>query len=266
MNRIAVDDSGNAYLVGNTYCTSFTPKHHLPDKAHCGTCDEAADNDGFVAKFKFTSSPASLSVVYSTLLCGNHGLSLNGIALDKFNNAYLAGETYSSDLPLINSIQGPSGDVDAFIMKLNAAGTSLLYSTYLGGSGGDGAFDIALGPHDNIYVVGYTYSTDFPATQNAFQTQLAGSWDAFIAKISSSGSRIAYASYLGGKDNFDPSGLYNWDAADRIAVDRLGNAYLAGSTCSTDFPLKNPMQNSFGGPAPTEPFVAKVVEPSVFLR
>src|SRR5204862_8069872 len=139
----------------------------------------------------------------------------------------VAGVTESNDFPTMNPLQTDlAGDKDVFIAKLNPSGNALIYSTYLGGSESDQAFDIAVDAGGNVYVVGQTNSDDF-ITADALQTDKKGGiFDAFIAKLNSSGQLI-YSTYLGGSDS---------DTALGVAADGDGNAYLVGLTFSTDFP------------------------------
>jgi hypothetical protein len=167
--------------------------------------------------------------------------------VDGAGNAYVAGNTTSIDFPLANPFQGTFGGVtDAFVTKFNASG-SLAYSTYLGGSGLDSGAGIAVDGAGNAYVTGPTYSTDFPLA-NPFQGTLGGGGsDAFVTKFNASGSALVYSTYLGG------SGL---DSGRVIAVDGAGNAYVAGSANSTNFPLANPFQGTLRGV--TDAFVARI--------
>ena len=125
---------------------------------------------------------------------------------------------------------------DALVTKINAAGTAILYSTYLGGNDSDYAYGLAVDSSGNAYVAGLTKSTNFPVTAGAFQPSFGGTpsvcddyvcGDAFITKLNSTGSALVYSSYLGGSGNEHPEGL---------AIDSHGNAYLTGDTDSTDFP------------------------------
>jgi hypothetical protein len=178
-----------------------------------------------------TSRPLVIDpvLVYSTYLGG----ALNddnavSIAVDVRGHAYVTGSTTSSDFPTTaDAMQptAPGGFGDAFLTKLNAAGTGLVYSTYFGGSGSDAASDIALDPRGNIYIVGATQSADFPSA-NALQA-FAGETDAFVTKFDRSGTALVYSTFLGG------TGL---DNATALAVDPTGIVYLAGFTASTDFP------------------------------
>ena len=143
----------------------------------------------------------------------------------------MVGVTSSANFPLFNAIQPQLlGFTDAFVTKVDPSG-SLLFSTYLGGSGVDIGNAIAVDASGAAYVVGYTYSTDFPVTTSAVQTANGGSCDAFLFKLSPMGDTLLYATYLGG------SGA---DTASGIALDFSGNVYLAGWTMSANFPVVPP--------------------------
>jgi len=221
---IAVDSSGNAYVTGRTLSTDFPTRN-----AFQRTFGGGGDFDAFVTKLN-----PSGSLVYSTYLGGSGGDRGHGIAVDSSGNAYVTGETYSTDFPTKNAFQRTfGGEWDAFVTKLNPSG-SLVYSTYLGGSGDDEGYGIAVDSSGNAYVTGLTDSTDFPTTQNAFQRTFIG--DAFVTKLNPSGS-LVYSTYLGG------SGM-DWGRG--IAVDSSGNAYVTGETYSPDFPTKNAFQRTYG--------------------
>ncbi len=183
-----------------------------------------------------------LVLVYSTYLGGSDGDSGWSIAVDSEGAAYVTGETWSTDFPTRNPIQGSfgGGDYDAFIAKLNASGSALIYSTYLGGSdseAGWGGGGIAVDSEGAAYVIGRTFSADFP-TQNPVQGSNAGLDDVFVVKISASGSALIYSTYLGGSSA---------DYGHGIAVDSEGSAYVTGETSSVDFPTQNPFQGSNAG-------------------
>jgi hypothetical protein len=180
---------------------------------------------------------------------------------------YIAGYTFSSDFPTVNSLQpfcggACSGYGDAFVAKLNAAGTGLIYSTYLGGSGGDYINAIAVDVSGNAYVTGWTFSPDFPTVHpipKAFVGQTGGyeNQHAFAAGINAPGSALLFSTYLGG--NGQDIGL-------GIAVDSSDRVYVAGNTSSTDFPTVNPLQPVYGG-GRIDAFVARIVSdpPAVSL-
>ncbi|MGH8594524.1 MAG: SBBP repeat-containing protein, partial [Gammaproteobacteria bacterium] len=178
-------------------------------------------------------------LVYSTYLGGNGFDGGIGIAVDDSGQAYVTGATTSTDFPTRNPLQPAlgGGDLDAFVTKLNRAGSKLVYSTYLGGTDDENTNGIAVDRFGQAYVTGFTQSTDFP-TQDPLQPALSGGFaDAFVAKLNRTGSKLVYSTYLGGTGNDDGIG---------IAV-HSGQAYVAGFTDSTDFPIQNPLQSAFGG-------------------
>jgi hypothetical protein len=234
---LAVDGSGNAYVTGRTYSASFPTTPGAFQTALHGA------QDAFVTKINPSLAGAS-SLVYSTYLGGSYRDIAYGIAVDGSGNAYVTGETGSIDFPTTaGAFQSANrGNTNAFMTEMNAAGSALVYSTYLGGSRYDYGYGIAVDGSGNAYVVGQTKSTDFPTTAGAFQTTLrGGSYDAFVAKIDPSqagAASLVYSTYLGGKGN---------DTAYGIAVDGSGNAYVTGLTTSTNFPTLHPMQATYGG-------------------
>jgi len=170
------------------------------------------------------------------------------IAVDGAGNAYVAGSTTSANFPLAGPYQASlRGFGDAVVLKLNAAGSALVYATYLGGTGSEAAQGISLDGAGNAFVSGWTTSTNFP-TVNPYQAANGGGYDAFAVKLSASGAALTYATYLGG--SADERGYGS-------AIDAAGNAYLTGSTASANFPTAGPLQATFGGGA-IDAFVAKL--------
>jgi hypothetical protein len=189
-----------------------------------------------------------VSVFYSTYLGGSGSDKVLAIAADSAGNTWVTGLTQSIDFPVTNAIAPlKHGASDVFVAKINATGTALVYSTYLGGANIDAALGIARDAAGNAYVTGYSASPDFPVTANVRQPALNGSaYDAFVAKLGANGS-LVYSTFLGGT---------NVDMANAIAVDASGNAYVTGFTCSSDFPTANPFQSQLAG-APTGCFAAQ---------
>ena len=222
---IAVDPTGAAYIVGRTTSTD------LPTSpAQAGL---AGGEDAFVAKFD-----ASGTRVYSTYLGGSlrdQGLS---IAVDALGSVYVTGLTASTDFPVVNPLQpGNAGGNDIFVTKIDPDGSSLAFSTYLGGSGSDAARGIALDSVGNVYLTGTTTSTDFPAV-DPIQGIAGGGQDAYLAQLSAGGATLVASTYLGGSGN---------DNAFGIAVDAAGSVYLTGRTASLNFPTANPVQPMLTG-------------------
>jgi hypothetical protein len=224
---IAVDSAGNAYVTGDTHSSNFPTVNALQGAL-------AGSENAFVSKL----NPSGSALVYSTYLGGGNDVG-QGIAVDSSGNAYVTGFTTSSNFPTANALQGAlAGSQNAFVSKLNASGSALLYSTYLGGSNYDYAEGIGVDPSGNAYVAGYTGSTNFP-TANAFQSTFGGGvYDAFVSKLNASGSALVYSTYLGGN---------SYDLGQSIAVDAAGNAYVTGFTTSSTFPTVNPLQAALTG-------------------
>ncbi len=215
---VAVDAAGNAYVTGTTQSHDFPTLNPLQSTNKGGS-------SAFITKVN-----SSGAMVYSTYLGGSSNQEAHGIAVDPSGNAYIAGNTLSKDFPTANPIQaalGGQGASNVFVAKMNAAGSALVYSTYLGGSGADTATSIAIDGAGNAYVAGTAGSANFP-TVAAAQSQLAGGGgDAFVAKINAVGSALVYSTYFGGA---------GFDRANSIAADSSGNAYIAGDTMSADLP------------------------------
>lgn len=164
--------------------------------------------------------------------------SCRGIALDVSGVVYVAGFTRSQAFPCRNAYQPSfSGRVDAFVAGLSSSGSALLYATYLGGSGEDKAYGISVDSQGRAVVSGVTSSRDFPC-RGAYQAEPGGKLDAFVAKVSSSGSELIFATYLGGKKD---------DAALDLALGPSGSVYVSGETFSADFPTRDPYQASRAG-------------------
>ena len=236
---IAVDASGNAYVTGYTFSTNLLVSSNAYQKVNGGgtSCTGVACADAFVAKFN-TNGTGS----YFTYLGGSAADGATAIAVDSSGNTYVTGYTSSSNFPTSASAfqKTYGGSQDAFVTKLNSAGSALLYSTYLGGSGNDQGNGIAVDSSGNAYVTGFTLSTNFP-TLIPFQAANGGNFDAFVAKLNpalSGSASLIYSTYLGGSGN---------DYGYGIAVDSSGHAYVTGATPSTNFPTLNPYQPANGG-------------------
>ncbi len=236
-NAIAVDGSGNCYVTGTTTSTN------LPTRTPFQSINRGV-TDAFVVKFNAVGS----NIIYSTYLGGSFGDLARGIAVDQGGNASIAGSTFSDDFPVISPFQPINrGNGDAFIVRLNAAGTAMVYASFLGGAESDEAAGIAVDSNGNAYIVGNTTSTDFN-TVNPLQPGNRGQQDVFAAKINQDGSGLVYSTYLGGRTT---------DVGNGIAVDGSGNVYLTGSTASSDFIAVNPFQPIYGG-GDFDAFVSKI--------
>jgi len=259
---IAVDSLGSAYIVGTADCwdtlCGIGPFPTTAGSFQPSSSDES-NTDTFVTKL----DPAGSALVYSTFLAGSiqDGCEIDiragfyqlgcipSIAIDSSGNAYVTGLTCSSDFPTRNPLQpANAGGCDAFVTKLNPTGSDVVYSTYLGGSGPDTPWYIAVDSAGNVYVAGQTFSPDFP-TSSPLQAVYAGGGDVFVAELNPSGSALLFSTYLGGSGD---------DGAGSVALDSSGNIYLAGWTSSPDFPSASPLQANYGG-GPWDAFVAKIV-------
>ena len=245
---IAIDATGNSYVTGNTDSLNFplrNPAQHVMN---------GGGGDFFVAKLNAAGS----TLEYATYLGGS---SLEGgapdIAVDGAGSAYIAGYTYSANFPTMNPLQPARGGnpaefrSDAIVAKLSLTGSTLLYSTYLGGSESDFAQDIAVDATGSAYVTGFTGSADFP-TQNTLHPY-RGNTDAFVTRLNPTGSALVYSTYLGGSEmrcaprtDGMPVVCFG-DISQAIALDREGNAFITGITDSVDFPLMNPIQSALLG-------------------
>jgi YD repeat-containing protein len=237
---IAVDAAGNAYVTGVSASTDF------PTTAGALQTVSTGLTDAFVTKLNTMGGLA-----YSTLLGGSGSDQGAAIAVDGGGNAYLTGKTNSTDFPRASAYQSTKGAYDdAFVAKLNASGTQLVFSTYLGGDGFDEGRGIALDASNNVYVAGATGSTDFLRV-NPYQAANAGSGDSFVTKFSASGTSLVYSTYLGGADI---------DTVNGLAVDGQGSAYVAGTTSSADFPVVGAVQATKEGSNDVDvAFVTKLV-------
>ena len=242
-NSIAVDPAGNAYVGGLTQSFNF------PTTAGAFQTRGAGDTtSAFVAKL----DPAGSALVYCTYLGGSGGTGGGSLAVDASGNVYVAGSTgidFPTTAGAFQTTYGGGGD--AFVAKLDPTGSALVYSTYLGGSGGDVIFGLAIDAAGNAYVTGLTDSTNLPTTMGGLQTIYGGGIDdAFVAKLDATGSVLVYSTYLGG------SGA---DYALGIAVDAAGNAFVTGNTNSSDFPTTaTAFQATYGGGACCDAFVTQL--------
>ncbi len=240
-SSIAIDSGGAAYISGKTQSTDFP--------VTLGAFDTSANGwyDAFVVKLNADGSALS----YATLLGGNQQDTGYAIAVDSGGAAYVTGETYSSDFPVVSGGFDTSfgGITDAFLVKLNATGSGLTYATYLGGSDEDTSKGIVIGSDGAAYITGLTTSSDFPATAGAYDTSLNGEPDAFIGKLSADGTTLTYATYLGGND---------FDMGYDIGLDSSSAVYITGLTSSSDFPTTfGAYDTSFNG-GTYDAFVAKL--------
>jgi hypothetical protein len=233
---IAVDGAGNMYVAGITDSVDFP----------LGTIGSLLSGSPHVF---LTKLDANGNFIYTDYLGGNSEDLGAGLTLDSANHVWLTGSTSSSDFPVVNAYQGTyPGGFNAFLTKISADGSSILYSTYLGGNGSDIPVGVGVDSTGSVTVGGYTSSTNFPvanayqASASANQGGLYGDYG-FVTKFSADGQSLAYSTYLGGSSNVadDCGGTPCWTEPDTnitgITVDASGNAYAAGFTNTYDFPV-----------------------------
>jgi len=229
-HNLKIDSSGNAYVGGRTEASDFPLKN--PIQARFG----GGSDDGFLTKLN--SSGAAL--VYSTYIGGSEYDQGRALAVDGAGNAYLTGITESANFPTKNPLQAAfGGQQDTFALKVNAAGSELVYSTYIGGTGNEVGHAITVDAAGNVYITGLSNSPDFP-TARPFQSSFKGGAgnDVIVVKVNATGSALVYSTYLGGAKN---------EESRAIAVDAAGNATITGYTQSSDFPTAKPLQANFAG-------------------
>ena len=243
---IAVNPTdGSIYVAGETFSTKDTNNaagtFATPGAFQTNYSGGHLTGAAFVARLDASGT----NLIYVTYLGGANNNGALGVAVDTNGNAFVTGFTDSPDFPTTHALRGQINGpldphtqtypVDAFVTELNPAGNGLVYSTYLGGSSMDAAYGIALDEAGNAFVTGYTYSTNFPVTPNAFQTHLQcpGTFyinaNAFVAELAAGGTNLNYATYLGGT---------NYDIGRAIAYNH-GRVFVAGRTSSTNFPSLN---------------------------
>ena len=270
---IAVDGAGNAYVTGFTFSSDFP----LANAAYPVLNNNVASNPVFEDGFVTEINAAGTAWVYSTYLGGKDNDFGNGITVDSAGDAFVTGATSSTDFPVTSgaykttcgtdgSCNTGSGNIftDVFVTEIPAGGGQLAgatYSTYIGGSSDEFGLGIALDTSGNAYVTGQTTDDnlaaatgDFPVTTGAFQQNYGGgsgnanaSGNAFVTKLNSNGTALVYSSYLGGSTS---------DAGFGIALDSANDAYVTGSTMSSDFPANNGFQTALGGTS--DAFVTEV--------
>ncbi len=248
---IAVDPSGDAYVDGYTNSSDFPVTPGAYGTAfHAGACGSFTCSEGFVAKV----NPAGTALAYSTFLGGSKTDQAHEVAIDSGGAAYVTGTTNSTDFPVTpggyETTYPGAGNGHAFVAKLDAAGSTLVYSTFLGGSNSDHGHGITLDASGNAYVVGRTNSSDFPITPGAVDTAFGGGAtnDVFVSELNAAGTQLLYSTFLGG-------GADDWGNA--IALDAAANMYMTGHTLSSNFPTTpGAFRTAYSGLS--EAFVAKV--------
>ena len=229
---VATDTFGNVYVTGYTSSTeSSFPLVNPYDGTFGGS------NDVFVAKFNATGN----GLIYSTYIGGSGDDEGYSIKVDVNGNSYISGFTSSSSFPTVNAFNGTyGGGTDAFVLKLNATGNGLDYSTFIGGAGYDEAQSIEIDNFGNSYITGYTLSNGSFPLKNPYNDVYSGSADIFALKLNSTGNGIDFSTYLGGTDD---------DRGYGITIDDQFNVYITGYTVSNEssFPLVNAYDETYGG-------------------
>lgn len=239
-HSLAVDAEGGAYVTGRTTSSNFPTTPGALDRFWNGKFD------AFVARL----SPDGSALVYSTFLGGSRDDRGLAIAVDGADAAYIAGKTQSVNFPVSSAAfaRNRAGAADAFVTKLNATGSGLAYSTYLGGTRNDRANGIAIDAAGRVHVAGDTQSTDFPSTSAAHDKSFNGGLDAFAAVLDAAGAQLVASTYLGGKSN---------DSASALSMGVDGSLYMTGFTASADFPATpGSHDTSFNGGS--DAFVARL--------
>ena len=215
---LATDAEENVYICGTTYSRDFP----TTTDSYQSTCQD--EINGYITKI----NPSGTKLIYSSYLGGSGEDHIEGLALEKTGNVYVTGRTRSNDFPTSqNAYQSkPKGEFDVFVTKLNQTGTEIIFSTLLGGSKNEVAYDIVIDSYGHAYVCGSSSSADFP-TGSAYAYNYRGQTDAFIARIDSTGSFLFFATYLGGS---------GFDVGVSIEIDINRNVIVSSRTNSFDFP------------------------------
>lgn len=262
LTGMAVDQAGNVHFGGWGLVEMPVARNSFQPQGRGG-------GDAFVGKLN-----SSGKLIYFGMLGGSMDDKIRGVASDSEGNTYVAGVTVSADFPTTPGAfqEQQPGDtcmnycIRGFVAKINAEGTALVYSTYLGGSnqfGVDGAYAIGVDAEGNAYVTGRITSIDFPVTPDALQPRLqpetmSGPGSAFLTKLDPSGSQLLYSTYLNGGRQWDDFGLYLMVAGN--------NVYLSGVTASLSFPEVNPVQAGRGDQRSAQGQVIRCGDPNAPLR
>ncbi len=244
---VAVDATGNAYVTGDTRSPGFPTARPLQPGAGGAASGVAGSfSDAFVSKF----GPAGNNLVYSTFLGGSDTDQGTGITVDVAGSAYVTGTTNSPNFPVKDPLQGrKDSDTDAFVTKVNPAGSELVYSTYLGGSGADSGTGILVDQVGSATVVGVTGSTNFPTAKPLQGVKGGGATDAFVSTLAPAGATLVSSTYLGGRED---------DLAAGVAVGPgAATPVVVGSTSSADYPTAKPLQAARAG-ASADGFVTRI--------
>ena len=235
-----VDSAGDAYLAGATQSSDFPTTANALQRTYKGACNPVGNDDAYLTKF----APSGTSLLYSTYYGGCLGTQGYGLASDDAGHAYLTGPTTTRDLPTKNAYQATfgGGGQDAYVAKFDttrSGGASLVYGTYLGGSGSDTARGIAVDAAGDAYVTGDTSSANFPTTAGTFQPAYGSGDIAFVTKLAPTGAALVYSTYVGRSGTVAGAG---------IALDAAGDAYVVGSITATNgITTAGALQPSYGG-------------------
>jgi len=216
---IVIDSNYNAIITGETNSTDFPSTNGTYDPSYNGGFDI------FVTKLNHNGS----KLIFSTFIGSNKGEGGDSITIDSEDNIYITGWTDSPNFPVTSEAydKTKNGFYDVVIIKLDSLGSSLIYSTFIGGNLQQSSSDVKLDPYDNIFVIGSTRSADFPNTTNAYDNNINGLYDVFVLVLNSIGSSLLYSTFIGGNS-------YDWGVG--IAIDSIGDIYATGFTSSNDFP------------------------------
>ncbi|MGY5853655.1 MAG: SBBP repeat-containing protein, partial [Candidatus Thorarchaeota archaeon] len=252
---IALDDEGNFYITGYTNSTNF-PTLNAYDPTH-NTAGSPDHYDCFISKF----TPSG-DLVYSTYIGGSYNDEGLAITVDGRGHAYVTGRTRSYDFPIVNGYDDSVGATyggyfDCFVLELNATGTGLVFSTYIGGNGRDEGNAISIDNDGNIYIAGTTSGKLFP-TFNAYDDTWNDGYDCFVLKMNSTGTGLLYSTYVGGTFSLIPPFEDRDDYAVAMAVDSDGNTYVTGYTNSLDFPTVNAYDDTLGSWNTDDCFIIKL--------
>ncbi len=231
LEDMALHTDGSVVLIGETSSVDLPMAGSPPQAGLNGSYD------AWVARL----SASGTELVYSTYIGGSEGDGAFAVALDADGNAYVTGDTSSSDFPVTgSSFQGTSGgNYDAFVVKLSPSGSTLVYSTYLGGLDSDGGRAISVAPGGEAVVAGHTTSDDFPIAGPPFQSTRNGKYDGFVTRLNASGSALVFSTFLGGSEN---------DSIHDLVLGADGSINVVGATSSPDFSTAgSPVQGAYGG-------------------
>jgi hypothetical protein len=256
VQALAVDSSQQVYVTGTTQSADFPTTPGANDTSYNG------GDDVFVCKLSADGS----ALLYSTFLGGKFGEFSRALAVDSSQQVYVTGEAWSADFPTTPGANDtwPNGGGDVFVCKLSADGSTLLYSTFLGGNAHEGGYALAVDNSQQVYVTGTTQSADFPTTPGANDTSYNGDGDVFVFKLSADGSILLYSTFLGGNA---------YDYVQALAVDSSQQVYVTGTTQSADFPTTSGANDtSYNGDgdvfvcklAITHPPVVRITSPGNF--